>query len=159
MSEEGQDRPSYITNRRRAKERLPRLVAWLREVSALVDGAVFNLDCYWDHDPKQPTPRSVKEAKHCGFRGCGLGWASLNPWFRRAGLLPVSDDDGYFKQAIVEAAGFFGIELSAAETIFGTSADDWAIGVGRVTRLLDPHDPAEAAKRVERFCIDNGIKV
>ena len=155
----------WITNRRRAQSRLPRLAKWLREVSQLVNGATFDLDVLGEFRRDQP-PRNVNEASQCGFRGCALGWATLEPSFRKAGLRLVEDIGSVygrpgFDETARPAAEFFGISFRAASCIFGESTDDWSDGAFfeflDEDESLDPEDPIAAAERVERFCADNGI--
>jgi hypothetical protein len=146
----------YITNRRRAAARLPRLAAWLREISAHLNGAKFNM-CITAMTSDGSAPRNLEEAKHCGFSGCCMGWAALEPSFRKAGLrlkpaslvgqwnpvvAPGADTGSTFENV----ANFFGISCRGTDEIFSGG-------------LPDSHNPIAAAERIERFCRDNGIAV
>lgn len=172
------DSSEWIVNRRRAKSRLPRLARWLRAISRHLNGAKFNLDLV-----ASAAPQSLAEAKSCGFEGCVLGWAPLEPSFRKAGLKLVSmrgecgrheydvelrgfspDCNLTLRHSFQAAAHFFGISYEAARVIFGTAGSNWHKGPKTawahdwIKRLPD-HDPMAAAGRVERFCRDNGIEV
>lgn len=153
----------WITNRRRARARLPKLAAWLREISEHVNGAKFDLNTYaeWPGAGRGTgPPSSVQEAKRCGFEGCAPGWAALNPAFRRAGLRIYEDGFGSeWGLATVDAAEFFGIHEEAAGCIFGPADADWDNHGEVLAEPARAHDPIFAAERVERFCRDNGISL
>ena len=97
-----------------------------------------------------------------------MGYAALLPRFRKAGLRLVDEISGFaeigiegrpFEKGLDSfeiAAEFFGIERGAAVILFGGPTVDWREGQS-ICAVLDGHDPAVAAGRIERFCRDNGI--
>lgn len=158
------DPSKYITNMRRAKFWLPRTAQWLRKVSTLVNGAKFDLDI-WGR--ASGVPSDIKEASICGFEGCALGWAALEPRHRKAGLRLEVEYGRRLEITFLSdtcssaACAFYGLQYSAVRTLFGTASIDWQGGDIQESEddkdLIDRHDPIAAAERIERFCNDMGI--
>lgn len=76
--------------------------------------------------PAVANDESLKRVVGCGFAACALGWAALDPEFRRAGLLFVVDTDSNFViEAEVEYRGLTADEAGAA--FFGLTSDEAAL--------------------------------
>lgn len=147
--------------------RLQRLRHWV-EILKKIPSDTESFDMYrWFKAPDSITPKeeairhAIKHHMTCGAAACALGWAGLDPKFRRAGLrvkaiageavITTGHTHDYksdsYAQSVLSATEFFGIQYG--EAIHIVDPDRYGVNTNEDDLLRDEIRPQDVIKRIK----------